>query len=609
MKLFFTLAWFLIACSFCFGQRFRVDTLQKTGPLAKRINVVILGDGFTQSELPKFDQEAQKFMAFFLGYTPYNAYKNYFNFFSIRVPSTESGATNPGTAPDRYPNQPVETKDTYFGSSFGTNNIHRSVSIRKYQAFSTVMATNFPSYDLAIMIVNSPWYGGSGGNPATFTLDVQASLIGVHEIGHLFSSLADEYWPGISYTRETANMTRNPDPSSVVWRKWLNQNNVSIFQHTGDADAVKWYKPTTHNCLMEQLDKPFCTVCREVTTNRILQLVKPVEAVQPAEGRIRVEAQPKRFQLDLLKPNPNTLRVEWKLNGMLMNRDSAQISLSNEQLVNLSNTLTVTVFDSTAYIRAENHRLAHTYTYQWTLDEAVDATTLTLSSAQPSVCSGETTTLTALNCTGSITWSTGATNTSISVSPTQSSTYSATCAVTGLAAQTATIGVTVFPLPVANVSNTGPYLEGQTIQLMANGGATYSWKGPAGFISTEQNPIIRSALISRAGTYTVVVTSANGCVSSAQTTVTISPVLATPNLMADGVWVSPNPAQHRVRVEATLPGKLEVTLLDAVGHEILKKEFYQTTELNTETLPKAVYFYRVRNDQRVITGKLIIDGQ
>lgn len=171
-------------------RKFPVDTLQKTGPLANRINVVILGDGFTAGELPAFSKAAQNFVTFFLNYAPYNKYRNYFNFFTIKVPSNQSGATNPGTAPDRYPDQPIETKDTYFGASFGTSNIHRLVTIRNYQAFSSVMANNFPEYDLAIMIVNSTWYGGAGGGEsATFTLHSASNLIGVHEIGHSFSFL------------------------------------------------------------------------------------------------------------------------------------------------------------------------------------------------------------------------------------------------------------------------------------------------------------------------------------------------------------------------------------------------------------------------------------
>ncbi|GAB3508609.1 hypothetical protein GCM10027341_44630 [Spirosoma knui] len=597
---------FCLVSAWCSAQTFQVDTLRKSGPIANRINVVILGDGFTQSELPAFTQAAQKFVTFFLSYSPYNAYQNYFNFYSIPIPSKQSGATNPGTAPDRYPNQPVETKDTYFGSSFGTSNIHRLVAIRNYSAFTNVMATNFPSYDLAVMIVNSPWYGGSGGNPATFTLDPQADLIAMHEVGHIFSALTDEYWAGLVYAHEAANMTRITDPNSVVWKNWLNQQNIGIFPHTGAADAGNWYKPTTHNCLMEQLDKLFCAVCREATTARILNVVKSVESIQPQTGSpVVVNEQPTLFRLGLLKPEPNTLRVEWRLNNQLIGQNSDQLTLTSSQLTDPTATLSVSVVDTTPFIRLASHRTNHRYTTQWSLVKGTTAPPFSLTATKRSVCAGESITLTALNCAGAVTWSTSATGTSVTVSPAQSTTYSATC--TGSASQTATIDVQVFPLPTASAANTGPYLEGQPLQLTAQGGKRYRWTGPDNFQSTEQNPTIQSVKISQAGSYTVVVTNEQGCSSTAQTQVTVNPVLAVHKLPTDMVRIFPNPSKGRVQIQTSLDGLLEVTLLDETGHVVAKKSFFRDTELSTDKLPRAVYIYRISTTKGLITGKLLVE--
>lgn len=598
---------FLIGGFYCQAQKFTVDTLQKTGPINRRINVVILGDGFTQSELPKFDAEARKFMDFFLSYNPFNAYKSYFNFFSIRVPSNESGATNPGTAPDRYPQQPVENKDTYFGSSFGIANIHRLVTITKYQAFTNVMATNFPSYDLAILIVNSTWYGGSGGNPATFTLNQQASLIGAHEIGHLFSSLSDEYWAGSIYGRETANLTRNNNPATITWKNWLNQFNVGVFQHKGDADALNWYKPTTNNCLMEYLDKQFCAVCREATTNKILNLVSPVESIKPTpSSRVLIESQPAQFQLDMLLPEPNTLRTQWQLNGTLLNQKAAQISISNNQLPQTINELRVTVFDTTEYIRLSSHAQLHTYTYSWTLEKASIELPFMVSASKTVACSGQSITLTAQNCNGSVTWSNGASGATQLVTPTQTTTYSAVCNVANAASKNARIDVTVNPLPTAVASNTGPYLEGETIQLNAGGGVTFAWSGPAGFTSSVQNPTIPSAKLNSAGSYTVVVTSAQACASTAQTTVEISPILATASNLDDKVVVFPNPAKGLIQVKSALHGEQSITLMDVNGRQLFSKSFNQSTEISTDGLSDMVYFYRISNGQQTVSGKVLI---
>jgi gliding motility-associated-like protein len=82
----------------------------------------------------------------------------------------------------------------------------------------------------------------------------------------------------------------------------------------------------------------------------------------------------------------------------------------------------------------------------------------------------------------------------------------------------------VYTASSANIvaSNTGPYCVGQTIQLNAdNGGTSYSWTGPNGFTSNQQNPTIPNAQLNHAGTYTLTYT-ANGCQGTATTVVAIN---------------------------------------------------------------------------------------
>lgn len=76
---------------------------------------------------------------------------------------------------------------------------------------------------------------------------------------------------------------------------------------------------------------------------------------------------------------------------------------------------------------------------------------------------------------------------------------------------------------VAVPSNTGPYCEGETIQLNVTGSGTYSWSGPNGFTSTQQNPTIAGATAAMAGTYTVTVSNA-GCDATGTTDVIVNPV-------------------------------------------------------------------------------------
>jgi|GEM_PF-1277031 len=87
----------------------------------------------------------------------------------------------------------------------------------------------------------------------------------------------------------------------------------------------------------------------------------------------------------------------------------------------------------------------------------------------------------------------------------------------------ATKNVTVLGLPAATADNGGPYCEGQTIELFGGpDNMDYSWTGPNGFTSTDQNPTIPGATSANAGLYTLTVTDTlgNGC--SAQATTTVS---------------------------------------------------------------------------------------
>jgi hypothetical protein len=104
--------------------------------------------------------------------------------------------------------------------------------------------------------------------------------------------------------------------------------------------------------------------------------------------------------------------------------------------------------------------------------------------------------------------------------PADSGTYSVTVTVNGCtsAAGTTNVVVNLIP-PTPTASNGGPYCESQTIQLSTPtvSGATYSWTGPNGFLSSAQNPTRPLATFGDAGTYAVTIT-VNGCTSAAGTT-------------------------------------------------------------------------------------------
>ena len=131
----------------------------------------------------------------------------------------------------------------------------------------------------------------------------------------------------------------------------------------------------------------------------------------------------------------------------------------------------------------------------------------------------------------SFSWSTGQTTPSINV--TNVGTYTVTVTDTNSNCSAISQPVTVSALPVPNapvVTSNSPLCTGSTLDLSASAvaGASYSWTGPNGFISNQQNPLINNVTINEAGTYSVTVT-VNGCTSStATTTVTVNTIPSSP---------------------------------------------------------------------------------
>ncbi|HMV91726.1 MAG TPA: M64 family metallopeptidase, partial [Cyclobacteriaceae bacterium] len=346
----------LLICLSAKAQTFDVDTVLKNGPVSERINLVFLGDGYTAGEQTKFITDVNKILTALFAQSPFKEYKSYFNAYAIKVISQESGANHPQNSTDgdgACPAQAVKSVDNYFGSTFDYLGIHRLLYPNDLGKVATVLAANFPLYDQAFIAINTPYYGGAGGSFATCSDHSAGREVAIHEIGHSFAGLADEYWAGAQYAAEKPNMTKQTSPSLVKWKNWMGVSGVGIYAHSGDAS---WKKPHT-NCKMGVLNSPLCKVCTETFVERFHLFVTPLREFLPHDTRFNIDPDLEQtidFSLSVNPPEPNTLKITWEVDDVLKSKNTETLAVSSNELLATS-TIRATVQDTTALTRSENH--------------------------------------------------------------------------------------------------------------------------------------------------------------------------------------------------------------------------------------------------------------
>ncbi len=160
--------------------------LHQSGDPAAKVDVLILGDGYTEAERPKFEKDARRLMAILFSTSPFRERRSDFNVWGLSPAAAESGISRPSTGIHRR--SPVGATYDAFGSE-------RYVLTFDNRAFRD-LASQAP-YEVVEILVNGATYGGGGifGQYSTVAADsAWAPYIFVHEFGHHVAGLADEYY-------------------------------------------------------------------------------------------------------------------------------------------------------------------------------------------------------------------------------------------------------------------------------------------------------------------------------------------------------------------------------------------------------------------------------
>jgi IgA Peptidase M64/Divergent InlB B-repeat domain len=348
-------------------------SLFTNGAPANRLNIVVLSEGYTASQLTNtFRTDATNAIAKFLSQAPFREYSNYFNAFAIAVPSAQSGSSHPvsGEPP----------KDTFFKSSYGTNDFLIRIPPNDLSAnysegqgkVDSLMQTYMPNSGLSVLLVNDLVPGGScgasTGTAISFIYHGNSYL--VHEAGHALAELGDEYDTPFSFPDiEEPNTTRQTNNDLIKWKSWiapttpiptpaLYATNVGLFEgahyHTNG-----WFRPR-YDCIMRSFGgPPFCEVCSEALVKAIYQKVRPVDGFTPADTNITVTGtQPISFELALLHPATHSLAVQWFADGSPVNGETnLQFTVTPQALGDGHHQVRAVVVDNTPLVRNDPTKL------------------------------------------------------------------------------------------------------------------------------------------------------------------------------------------------------------------------------------------------------------
>lgn len=159
--------------------------IHKSGAPSDCIDVAIVAEGYTEEEREHFYEDAMSAVEAVLGHEPFGSMGNCFNFVAVALPSEESGVSVPGKG---------QWKKTALSSHFDTFHMERYLTTLRIRQLHDSLA-GIP-YEHIIILANTDTYGG-GGIYGSYALSAAGHSafrqVVVHEFGHSFAGLADEY--------------------------------------------------------------------------------------------------------------------------------------------------------------------------------------------------------------------------------------------------------------------------------------------------------------------------------------------------------------------------------------------------------------------------------
>jgi len=199
-------------------KKFTVYPIAENGPASQKLDIVILGDGYSKTEMAKFRKDAKRLAEGLLNAEPYNSRRADINIRAVETPAEQSGVSKPHHGVFRR--NPLSAHYSAFDSE-------RYVLAYDNRTIRDV-ASAVP-YDFMVILVNERTYGGGGIYNLYTTVaadNLFADYLMIHEMGHHMGALADEYYTSpieyeahsISLEPWERNITALHDKENIKWK-------------------------------------------------------------------------------------------------------------------------------------------------------------------------------------------------------------------------------------------------------------------------------------------------------------------------------------------------------------------------------------------------------